>query len=56
MCPTPIREKAWRRLAREMPAGVLDTLSSSITLEQVPGFADRILAGQTTGRIVVTIP
>jgi acrylyl-CoA reductase (NADPH) len=55
MCPMPKREKAWRRLAREMPATVLDTLSSSISLEQVPRLADEILAGQTTGRIVVTV-
>jgi acrylyl-CoA reductase (NADPH) len=55
MCPIPAREAAWRRLAQEMPAHVLDTLLSSITLEQVPGFADKILAGQTTGRIVVTV-
>jgi acrylyl-CoA reductase (NADPH) len=55
MCPTPARETAWLRLAREMPASVLDTLSSTIALEQVPGFADKILAGQTAGRIVVTV-
>jgi acrylyl-CoA reductase (NADPH) len=55
MCPQATRETAWRRLAREMPAGVLDTLSSTIALEQVPGFADKILTGQTAGRIVVTV-
>jgi acrylyl-CoA reductase (NADPH) len=55
MCPQATRETAWRRLAREMPASVLDTLSSTIALEQVPGLADKILAGQTSGRIVVTV-
>ena len=55
MCPMPARETAWRRLAQDMPAHVLDALLSSITLEQLSGFADKILAGQTTGRIVVTV-
>jgi acrylyl-CoA reductase (NADPH) len=55
MCPLPMRQAAWRRLAKGMPASVLDTLSSSISLDQVPGFADKILAGQTAGRVVVTV-
>ena len=55
MCPMPKRERAWRRLAREMPASVLDSLSSSISLAEVPGFADEILAGRTIGRIVVNV-
>ena len=55
MCPIPVREVAWRRLAREMPTAPLDSLASTAALEDVPSLADRILAGQTAGRIVVTL-
>jgi acrylyl-CoA reductase (NADPH) len=55
MCPKQTREAAWRRLAREMPAATLDALVSAARLEEVPALAERILAGQTAGRIVVTV-
>jgi len=55
MCPKPRREAAWQRLAREMPRDLLDSLTSTTTLEKLPGLADRILAGQTDGRVVVAI-
>jgi acrylyl-CoA reductase (NADPH) len=55
MCPRPAREAAWRRLAREMPASTLDALASTARLEEVPALAERILAGQTAGRVVVTV-
>ena len=56
MCPKQAREAAWRRLAREMPAAMLDALAATARLEEVPALAERILAGQTAGRIVVTVP
>ena len=34
---------------------LLDSLTSTATLEDLPGLADRILAGQTDGRVVVAI-
>jgi acrylyl-CoA reductase (NADPH) len=55
MCPKGPRETGWRRLAREIPRTALASLTSTVALENVPALADRILAGQTEGRIVVAI-
>jgi acrylyl-CoA reductase (NADPH) len=53
MCAKPRREHAWRRLAREMPKDMLASLTATARLEDLPKLADRILAGQVEGRIVV---
>jgi acrylyl-CoA reductase (NADPH) len=53
MCPKPRREEAWRRLAREMPKDILGSLMATAKLEDLPSLADRILAGQIEGRVVV---
>jgi acrylyl-CoA reductase (NADPH) len=53
MCPKPRREEAWRRLAREMPKPALAAITATARLEDLPPLADRILAGQVEGRIVV---
>jgi acrylyl-CoA reductase (NADPH) len=55
MCPRPRRQEAWRRLARDMPMEALDSLASTVGLEELSALADRILAGQTEGRIVVAL-
>jgi len=38
-----------------MPSATLDALTTVARLEEVPALAERILAGQTAGRIVVTV-
>jgi len=55
MCPLPRRQEAWRRLARDMPMAALDSLATTVALEDLPHLADQILAGQTEGRIVVVL-
>jgi acrylyl-CoA reductase (NADPH) len=53
MCLKSRREEAWRRLAREMPKDALTSLTATAKLEDLPSLADRILAGQIEGRVVV---
>lgn len=53
MCPTPVRDRAWARLATDLPVGLLDSLTTVEPLARVPELAAAILAGQTTGRVVI---
>ncbi|MBS0416501.1 MAG: oxidoreductase [Proteobacteria bacterium] len=55
MCPLQIRERAWRRLGRELRREQLTTLTSVVGLAQVPAVAARILQGQVRGRTVVDV-
>lgn len=54
-CPMPLREVAWARLSRELPAGLLDHIYKVISLEDVPLYAENLLAGQGKGRVVVDV-
>lgn len=54
-CPTPVRKKAWQRLATDLPAGLLEAMTEEVGLEDVPRLAEEILAGRTRGRIVVRV-
>jgi hypothetical protein len=38
-----------------MPMDILDSLTSTAALDDLPALADRILAGQINGRIVVDL-
>jgi acrylyl-CoA reductase (NADPH) len=53
MCPTPRRVEAWQRLARDLPTGLLDELTTVEPMTRVPQLAEDILAGRTRGRIVI---
>lgn len=55
MCPPPRRRQAWERLARDLPMGLLDDMTSQIALAEVPDLAGRILKGQVQGRVVVDV-
>jgi acrylyl-CoA reductase (NADPH) len=54
-CPQARRLAAWGRLAREMPADVLDGLFRVVPLEQAQGLSEEILAGRVRGRVVVAL-
>ena len=54
-CPIPLREVAWARLCRELPAGLLDQIFKVIALEEVPQFAKDLLSGRVNGRVVVDL-
>ncbi len=55
MYPRGRREEAWRRLAAELPMDRIDAVSQTVPLDALPGLADRILNGQTRGRVVVDV-
>ena len=55
MCPLVRRKAAWARLAADMTGEALDALSDVVPLAALPGLADRILKGETCGRIVVDV-
>ena len=55
MCPRGRREDAWRRLAAELPMDRIDAVSRTVPLDALPDLADRILKGQTRGRVVVDV-
>jgi acrylyl-CoA reductase (NADPH) len=52
-CPGPVRAEAWRRLGTDLPTGLLDAMTTVEPLSKVPELAERILAGQTRGRVVI---
>jgi acrylyl-CoA reductase (NADPH) len=54
-CPTPLRIRAWDRLATSLPVDVLDSLSSTEAMSDLPRLAEDILAGRTRGRVVIDV-
>ena len=54
-CPIPLREVAWARLSKELPAGLLDQIFKVIALEEVPQVAKDLLSGRVNGRVVVDV-
>lgn len=53
--PMPHRREAWQRLAADLPADLLESMTSRIRLEDVAATAAKMLAGDTRGRLVVEI-
>ncbi|MEO7006533.1 MAG: MDR family oxidoreductase [Terrimesophilobacter sp.] len=53
--PRALRTEAWRRLASDLDLGLLERITSSVTLAEAPALAGRILAGQVRGRTVVDV-
>lgn len=53
MCPAAPRRAAWARLARDLPAPLLERMVQVVPLAEVPRLAEAILAGQVRGRVVV---
>jgi acrylyl-CoA reductase (NADPH) len=53
MCPVPLRQKAWLRLASDLPMGKLDKMIETAALADLPGLGGQILAGKVRGRVVV---
>lgn len=55
MCPIEPRKAAWQRLASDLDRSKLSEITAEISLDQVPEWGAKILAGQVRGRIVVKI-
>src|SRR5487761_2097262 len=53
--PQARRKVIWERLARDLPSGILERTMRVIPLEEARAVADEMLAGQTTGHIVVDV-
>ncbi len=54
-CPVAQRKTAWARLSRELPVGLLDQIFKIISLEEIPEYAENLLASQVNGRVVVNV-
>jgi acrylyl-CoA reductase (NADPH) len=54
-CPAARRQRAWDRLAREMPMAKLDAMTETVSLSGVVAAGERILKGQVRGRTVVDV-
>ena len=55
MCPTPRRLAAWARLRTDLPRDRLEAMTVEARLDEVPGLARAIVAGQVRGRVVVDV-
>ncbi|MDD1520564.1 MULTISPECIES: acrylyl-CoA reductase (NADPH) [Bradyrhizobium] len=55
MCPLEPRKAAWQRLASDLDRTKLSEITEEISLDEVPGWGAKILAGQVRGRVVVKI-
>jgi acrylyl-CoA reductase (NADPH) len=55
MCPTDRRTAAWRRLVSDLPAEALGEIGQTIGLDELPEAAERIIAGQVRGRVIVDL-
>jgi len=54
-CPIALRKTAWKRLAKELPDSILEQVYQVISLDEVPQFSEKLLAGQVNGRLVVDL-
>lgn len=55
MTPRSLRMQAWQRLDRDLDRGLLKKMTTVVPLADVISSAERILAGQIRGRVVVKI-
>jgi acrylyl-CoA reductase (NADPH) len=55
MCPQADRREAWRRLAQDLDPAILDRVSETLELADCIPAAERLLAGQIRGRVIVPL-
>jgi len=55
MCPTPTRERAWRRIVETADLARLEANCSETGLDGLVDQADEILAGRIAGRVLVRL-
>lgn len=55
MCPVDRRKEAWGRLVRDLPADALGEIGQTVSLEELPEMAERIIAGRVRGRVIVDL-
>ena len=49
------RQRAWTRVAEDLPLDKLDAMIQPATLADLPGLGADILAGKVRGRVVVDV-
>jgi acrylyl-CoA reductase (NADPH) len=54
-CPLHIRKNIWHKLAGEWRINDLDSLATECTLQELPGFIERMQQGRHTGRVIVNL-
>jgi len=50
--PYALRKEIWSRLATDLKPDTLDKMEKLVRLEEIPGYMDEILEGETIGRVV----
>lgn len=55
MQPYENRVRAWERITNDLPRGILDDMTVSATLADLPALGASILKGQVKGRVVVDV-
>ena len=55
MCPLEERREAWRRLARDLDPAALEAITEQVSLEDCIRVADKLIAGEVRGRVIVPI-
>ncbi|WP_291477674.1 MDR family oxidoreductase [Corynebacterium sp.] len=55
MCPLEDRLEAWRRLGELLDPGTLDTITSTVGLDEAAPTARKLLEGAVRGRVVVDV-
>jgi putative YhdH/YhfP family quinone oxidoreductase len=53
LAPKPLREQAWARLSKDLPAAMLDKITRVEPMSKLPELAPEILAGRIRGRIAI---
>ena len=54
-CPPARRARAWERLASTVSPEILAAVTTTIPLADVPGWAEKIVRGDTQGRVVIEV-
>jgi NADPH2:quinone reductase len=55
MCPMPVREKVWQRLATSMKSESLKLMARTVKLDGLPDVFSEVLKGRARGRTVVAL-
>ncbi len=55
MLPIERRRVAWQRLASDLTPSILETMTTEVTLDDIPQLGQDILAGKITGRTIIRI-
>lgn len=55
MVSIDVRKKAWERLASDLPKDKINDISSVEAMSNLPVLADKIVQGQTRGRVIIDV-